>query len=388
MSDIGRPDQGAQQSHGPTDPPTPPSGERQQALGPPLPGKRQRSPGPPWWQRKPEAGRWELREALRARITELRALLEVNRLASTQAADRAKVLLDSACAELDKAESVLDHGSCPRLRWPAHLSVARTHVDMAYSLLLRMLPDPDFRAEVPGLAALIGHYLHPDDPQRSDALEIVTAVNALPDGDAVSSRQREALIEAAWAARQVLQNESARAASFVHILYAVTTVLALLAGAVAVLTYFSPTLVPICFSPSSGQVCATGSSPEPWDYLVIEIVGMVAAAVAAAVSLRQVKGTATAYNVPVALAVLKLPSGALTALLGLLLMRGQFVPGLTNLDSSAQIIAYGIVFGYAQQVGTRLIDRQGQAVLKAVGAPASAPSVPGTTASPQPSSGP
>ncbi|MER7755289.1 hypothetical protein [Kitasatospora sp. NPDC097643] len=377
MSDIGPLGPGAQQPPAPVNPPPPP--------GPPQPGGRQRSPGPPWWRRKPEGGRWELREALRARIAELRALIEVNRLTSSPAADRkAEILLNAACAELAKAETVLDHGSCPRVRWPSHLAVARTHVDMAYSLLLRMLSDQDFRAEVPGLAALIGHYLHPDDPQRVDALEIVHAVDALPDGTPVSSRQREALIDAAWAARQVLQNESARAASFVHILYAVTIVLAVLAGAVAVLAYFSPDLVPICFNPSGGQVCVTGSSPERWDYLVIELVGVVAAAVAAAVSLRQVKGTATAYNVPVALAALKLPTGALTALLGLLLMRGQFVPGLTNLDSSAQIVAYGIVFGYAQQIGTRLIDRQGQEVLKAVGAPAPAPSAPGTTAPTQP----
>ena len=33
------------------------------------------------------------------------------------------------------------------------------------------------------------------------------------------------------------------------------------------------------------------------------------------------------YGLPVALALLKLPTGALTAVLGLLLMRGQFVPG-------------------------------------------------------------
>lgn len=42
---------------------------------------------------------------------------------------------------------------------------------------------------------------------------------------------------------------------------------------------------------------------------------------------------------PVVLALLKLPTGALTAPLGLLLMRGGFVPGLSALDSPAQIIA-------------------------------------------------
>ena len=33
-------------------------------------------------------------------------------------------------------------------------------------------------------------------------------------------------------------------------------------------------------------------------------------------------------------------------------MRGEFVPGLSALDSPAQIIAWAILFGYAQQLFT------------------------------------
>jgi hypothetical protein len=67
--------------------------------------------------------------------------------------------------------------------------------------------------------------------------------------------------------------------------------------------------------------------------------------------------------------VLKLPTGALTAVLGLLLMRGGFIPGLSALDSSAQIIAWAIVFGYAQQLLTRFVDQQANTVLENVGTP-------------------
>jgi hypothetical protein len=65
--------------------------------------------------------------------------------------------------------------------------------------------------------------------------------------------------------------------------------------------------------------------------------------------------------------VLKLPTGALTAALGLLLMRGEFVAGLTALDSPAQIIAWAIVFGSSQQLFTRLVDQRGQSVLDSAG---------------------
>jgi hypothetical protein len=156
--------------------------------------------------------------------------------------------------------------------------------------------------------------------------------------------------------------------------------------------YRNPTAVPLCFAPEeAGQptevVCPTAHSrPIPArrrvsgqaldraiqqaarkpDLLLVEVLGLTAAAVAGAVAIRDIRGSSEALHLPVLLAVLKLPMGAITAFLGLLLMRGQFVPGLSALDSSAQILAWALVFGYAQQLFTRLVDRQGQSVLDSV----------------------
>ena len=60
----------------------------------------------------------------------------------------------------------------------------------------------------------------------------------------------------------------------------------------------------------------------------------------------------------VAVALLTLPTGALPALVGPLLMRGGFVPGLTALDTSAQILARALVLGYAQQLFPRRVHQQ------------------------------
>ncbi|MEQ4718623.1 hypothetical protein [Nonomuraea sp. B19D2] len=102
------------------------------------------------------------------------------------------------------------------------------------------------------------------------------------------------------------------------------------------------------------------------DYIVVEVAGLIAAGVASTSALRHIRGTTTAHAIPVALALLKLPMGALTAVLGLLLMRGGFVPGLSALDSSAQIVAWAVIFGYSQELFTKFVDRQGQAVLEGV----------------------
>jgi hypothetical protein len=44
-------------------------------------------------------------------------------------------------------------------------------------------------------------------------------------------------------------------------------------------------------------------------------------------------------------------------------VRGEFVPGLSQLDNQPQILAYAFAFGVAQHLVTRLVDNQAQKVL-------------------------
>ncbi|MFD6973528.1 hypothetical protein ACFWBA_35405, partial [Streptomyces sp. NPDC059949] len=210
--------------------------------------------------------------------------------------------------------------------------------------------------------------------------------------------ERAFLAETVSHARRLLRRETLRVRSFVWIVVSVTGALFLAAVFVAIMTFAWKDAVPLCFTPESrgdyAVVCPSNSAQvgrtppsaaeisataRSYDYLVIEIVGVVAASIASAATLRRIRGTALPYNVPVVLALLKLPTGALTAPLGLLLMRGGFVPGLSALDSTAQIIAWAIIFGYSQQLFTKFVDSQGQAVLDAVHGPNGMPA----TASPE-----
>jgi hypothetical protein len=56
--------------------------------------------------------------------------------------------------------------------------------------------------------------------------------------------------------------------------------------------------------------------------------------------------------------------GALTAILGLVAIQGMFIPGLSQLDSQGQILAYALVLGFAQQALSRLLDKQAQILLE------------------------
>jgi hypothetical protein len=112
------------------------------------------------------------------------------------------------------------------------------------------------------------------------------------------------------------------------------------------------------------MVCpAGGRSPGRADVFIVVGLGVLGGVLAAAVSIRRLHMSSTPYDVPLALAVLKLPTGALTALAGVLLVGGGFVPGLSDLDSQQQILAYAMVFGYAQQLATRLVDDHAREVM-------------------------
>jgi len=134
----------------------------------------------------------------------------------------------------------------------------------------------------------------------------------------------------------------------------------------------NPTYIPLCFA-SSGEAiegktfnCPTGtgvSGNRSSDIVVVALLGLLGGALAAAVSIRNLRGTSTPYDVPVALALLKVPLGAFTAIVGLVALQGSFVPGLTALDSQQQILAYALVLGYAQQVFTYTLDRKAQTLL-------------------------
>jgi hypothetical protein len=312
---------------------------------------------------------------------------------------------------------------------------AMSNLDAAEALLLNVASPGYVLGQMPSLLNDVQRHLLPTDPRRQELERIAQRLGARDPGHPLLDLPEERGLAAspgagrpdeapdnerdeAWATRRLAQltafrervlddergkivtamrgarsealREQLRVRSFTNVLVATILGMTLLAVGVALLGYWSPTAVPLCFAPEEAGravvVCPTAhSGPVPTgqengrdldmaiqqavrttDLLLVEVLGLTAAAVAAAVAIRGIRGSSVALHLPVLLAVLKLPTGAITAFLGLLLMRGQFVPGLSALDTPAQILAWALVFGYAQQLFTRFVDRQGQTVLESV----------------------
>jgi hypothetical protein len=265
---------------------------------------------------------------------------------------------------LDKAELATRHKDPRPTRlgnwWRGTLiEAAYQNVHAAEAEIVRLYDDAEVAAEIPEAVARVEASLHRDDPRRR-------AAHQLP--DLAAPDQRVALLKAVEVGTAATDRQHTRVRSFRNVVLVTAALLLLVVAAVVLLAWSSPGSLPLCFTPEDDpRACpAGGSLPSERDAAVVALMGALGGVLAAAVNIRNLRGTSTPYDVPVALSLLKVPAGALTALAALFAIRGQFVPGLSALDSQEQILAYALVFGYAQQLLTRLIDRQAGTVLDSV----------------------
>src|SRR3712207_3776226 len=128
------------------------------------------------------------------------------------------------------------------------------------------------------------------------------------------------------AASSASLREQVRVRSFRDVLVATTVVMSLLATALAIIGFRYPSLLPVCFAPeeagSATVVCPTQQSApfptaraettpsetsrdidnavsetvRPWDILLVELIGMAAAAIAAAAAIRKIRGSSERYG--------------------------------------------------------------------------------------------
>jgi hypothetical protein len=327
---------------------------------------------------------------------------------------------DALIAALDEHLHAAESAAEERFRLTgngATIQRAAGNLDAAEADLLNFAPESYVLDQMPNLLNHVQRHLAADDSRRSGLERIAQAVgvkdadHALAPGHSVFDplgnrtwsrskevirRQRGRIVAAVRAASSEALRERLRVGSLRNAVMMASVVLTLLATGVAVLGFFYPSVIPMCFEPESNGstvvVCPTSRSevldakgapvtgtpaPEqidttiqatakPRDLFVVETIGFTAASIAAAAAIRSMRATSEPYGLSIALALLKMPTGCITAFLGLLLMRGGFVPGLSALDTPAQILAWAIVFGYAQQLFTRYVDQQASAVLGSV----------------------
>ena len=131
-----------------------------------------------------------------------------------------------------------------------------------------------------------------------------------------------------------------------------------------------PGYFPLCVHQQTthgpATVCPTGGrTPDKADMALIMAIGGVGALLAVATNLSDLKPTGVRYSLSVAQGMIKIPFGAITAMLGIIIVSTQSNVGV--LATQAGLLSTAAVSGYSQQLFTKFIDKQANSLLTKAG---------------------
>jgi hypothetical protein len=326
------------------------------------------------------SGAWP--RQVKVEITRIENRLRVALIGSS--CPRRQAVADAIRAHLSEAEAVIHRRHRFMLSpadWWRGTSIEQAYRSLhaARVFLVELVDEEDVDALVPGVLARVQSCLPATDPQRIE-------LEKLPNADRRIKRAK--LIRALERGYAASDEAHAHIRRFRNVLLCAAALIAACTFLLIREVAEHPTAVPLCFQPetttaqaaalppdqrpgSRRAVCPSGeqavgdgprqpSGPDVW---IVAGLGLLGGGLASAVSVRKMASSAAPYDVPLALALLKVPTGALTAVAGILLLGGGFVPGLSELDTQRQILAYALVFGYAQQLATRFLDDRATTLL-------------------------
>ena len=230
----------------------------------------------------------------------------------------------------------------------------------AKQVLFDGMKDPDVRAQYPVLRSKVQQYLEAKDPERS-AYE-----GWLKQGDDVKEPfDRARLRTVRTAVDGTSDAHYDKIHRFRNTLYLVFLGVIIL----DIVLIFDPptdTWLPICApAATAGE---DPSCPLVWH---IELVGLIGGVLAAAAALLKIPVSHEPYNLKRAQTLVKLPLSALTALVGVMLVQSD-VLDVFEPQPTPTILMYAVIFGYSQELVTRLIDRKAESLVT----PDEGPSVP------------
>lgn len=281
-----------------------------------------------------------------------------------------------ALQQLDAAQREIEKRPLYRRFWRRVFSTdivaALSNIREAEVELTKILKGEELRSRAPRVLSQAREHLPPDHPQRDllerkwDQFERWRRLRPGKSRNVVAETQHEA-----FRAEEV---EQGRIRSFTQILCWSIVLMAVIAVGFGVWASLDTDLAKLfCFRSErmpQARICPlAGYPPGNSDVFLLEFMGAFAAALAGAASLTTMRGNSSPYQVSVLLLLLRLPAGAMTAVLGVLLVSGAFFPGLTSLDTNAQIIAWAGAFGILQEPVMRAVDRTGRSFLEELSPP-------------------
>jgi hypothetical protein len=279
-------------------------------------------------------------------------------------------LLDNA----SKAANGLDPKHRRLKEWWAGTcaEAAYKNIHYAEATLARLYEPREVKSEVLDAVRRARSALSQDDLGRQALLMRLAASDPVP-------CTADELSEMIAVGHEAADRSRSRLRTFRNLLLAAFVFTGLLLALFVALTAWKPWLVPLCFvhdpspiEPSEipWHVCPSGEGhlrqPAQSDVFVVAVLGLIGGVISSGVFVRGLYGNSKPYDVSVPLALLKVPVGGFAAIIGVMLLAGDFVPGFSAVDKQSQILAYALLFGFAQQLLTKMLDERAAALVASV----------------------
>jgi hypothetical protein len=217
-----------------------------------------------------------------------------------------------------------------------------------------------FLGRLPGLRARVAQYLDDDDPRRQ-------ALEALRPGEFTPAVERAIVVDALRAAYDNSDFAHAGSRALRNKLIAASLVLFVINTVLGVVGIVKPGIIPLCVDPKENAlptVCPGGTAKATGvDVWLVQVLGSFGAVLAAVVLLLRRRPSLSPYVMIGYQALIKIMLGAALAVVGILALGAGVTSGLIGIPSAAALLLWAVIFGYAQQIGTRLLDKYTDEVL-------------------------
>jgi hypothetical protein len=220
--------------------------------------------------------------------------------------------------------------------------------------------EPNLAAKLPGLIERVALSLPECDLRRQ-------ALVALQPGVPPSDTDRTTLVDTLRAAFDVSDEVHAATRALRNKMVVAAVVLGVLNLSFGIVGALRPAFLPMCaLSPDNNgrSICASGSgTPGAFDVWLVSLLGAAGASIATVVLLIRRRPSLSPYVLVGYQALIKVLLGAVLAVIGLLALGAGVTAGVTCFRAQATLLLWAVVLGYAQQLGTRLLDNYADRVL-------------------------
>jgi hypothetical protein len=314
----------------------------------------------PGWEPAADVNDWEL--IVESRVRRVRSDLAA-------LADRPEVRVEyhGAHEALAVVDAVL-HQHTPVWRalpaWWSGWRVERAWRALHEAEVFVTAADAALAARLPALRERVALCL-PATDQRRQTLEQLTPA------DPPSVADRAVVTDAVRAAFDASDEAHAGARALRNKLFVAALVLVVLNTLLGVIGFVRPEFLPMCVDrvdEAPGHlVCASGGSvPAAGEVWLVQVMGAVGAIITSVVLLVRRRPSLSPYVLAGYQALIKVLLGAVLAVVGVLALGAGLGEGLIGLRGQPAVLIAAVALGYAQQLGTRLVDNYADRLLNVV----------------------